>query len=82
MHTMFLSSKKSKTSDSQRLLVNLTNKTNLKGSDKYVTLSNLDICYTWNNIKRSNKYNKFKILTPAWIEEFELADRSYSVSDI
>ena len=49
---MFLSSKKSKTSDSQRLLVNLTNKTNLKGSDKYVTLSNLSIHYTWENIKK------------------------------
>ena len=82
MHTMFLSSKKIKTSDSQRLLVNLTNKINLKGNDKYVTLWNLDICYTWNNIKKSYKYNKFKISTPAWIEEFEFADRSYSVSDI
>ena len=33
-------------------------------------------------IKRSYKNNKFKISAPAWNEEFELPDESYSVSDI
>ena len=40
-----------KTSDSNRLLLNLSNKINLKRSDKYLALSNLRICYTWKNIK-------------------------------
>ena len=52
MGTIFMNPKTSKTSNSQRLLINLTNKTNLKGSDKYVTLSNLSIHYTWENIKK------------------------------
>ena len=51
-------------------------------SGKYVALSNLSIYYTWKNIKKSYKTNKFKISAPAWNEEFELADGSYSVSDI
>ena len=34
------------------------------------------------NIKKSYKNNRFKISAPAWNEEFELPDRSYSVSDI
>ena len=34
------------------------------------------------NIKKSYNSNKFKILASAWNEEFELPDRSYSVSDI
>ena len=45
-----MNSKISKTSDSHRLLLNLTEKINLKRSDKYVALSNLNIYYTWKNI--------------------------------
>ena len=38
---------------------------------------------TWKNIKKSyKKNNKFKISAPAWIEQFELPDGSYSGSDI
>ena len=33
-----------------RLLLNLTDKINLKRSDEYVPLSNLTIYYTWENI--------------------------------
>ena len=71
-----------KTSDPHRLLVNLSDKINLERSDKYVALSNLSISYTWENIKKSYKNNKFKISALTWNEEFELPDRSYSVSDI
>ena len=48
--------KKSKTSDLHRLLLNLTDEINLKRSDKYVALSNLSICCTWKNVKKSLKY--------------------------
>ena len=71
-----MNSKNSETSDPHRLLLNLTDKINLKGSDKYVALSNLSIYYTWTIIKRSNKHNKVKILDPTWNEEFELSDES------
>ena len=77
-----MNSKNSKTSNSHRLLLNLLDKINLKRSDKYVALSNLNIYYTWKNIKWSYKNNKFKISAPTWNEEFQLRDRSYSVSDI
>ena len=43
MNTMFVNSENSKTSDPQRLLLNLSDKTNLKWSDIYVALSNLSI---------------------------------------
>ena len=45
--TIFMNSGNSKTSDPQRLLPNLTDKINLKRSDKYVALSNFRIYYTW-----------------------------------
>ena len=40
MDTIFTNSENSKTSDPHRLLLNLTDKINLKRSDKYVALSN------------------------------------------
>ena len=82
MDTIFMNSENSKTSDPHRLLLNLTDKINLKRSDKYVALSNLSIYYTWKNIKNSYENNKFKISALTWNEGFELPDGSYSVSDI
>ena len=41
MDTIFMNSKNSETSDPRRLLLNLTDKKNLKRNDKHVTLSNL-----------------------------------------
>ena len=61
MNTIFVNSGNSKTPDLHRLLLNLSDKINLKRSDKYVALSNLSIYYIWKNIKRSYKNNKFKI---------------------
>ena len=48
MDTIFMDSGNSKTTDPHRLLLNLTDKVNLKRSDRYVALSNLSIYYTWN----------------------------------
>ena len=82
MNTIFMNSTNSKTSDPHTLLLNLTEKIDLKGSDKYVALSNLSIYYTWKDIKKSYKNNKFKTSIPTWNEEFELPHGSYSISDI
>ena len=69
----------SKTSYPHRLLLNFSDKINLNRSDKYVALSNFRIYYTWKNIKKSYKNNKFKISAPTWNEKFQLPDGSYSV---
>ena len=61
-----MNSENSKTYDPHRLLLHLSDKINLKRSDKYVALSNLSIYYTWKNIKKSYKNNKFKISAPTW----------------
>ena len=74
--------KNNKTSDAHRLLLNLTDKIDLRRKDKYIALSNLSIYCTWKNIKKSHKNNKVKISAPTWNEEFELPDGSYSISDI
>ena len=41
MDTLFMSAENSGTSDSHRLLLNFSDKINLKRSDKYLALSNL-----------------------------------------
>ena len=58
-----------------------TDKLNLKSPYKNMVLANLSIYYTWKNIK-SEYNNKFRISAPAWNDEFNLSDGSYSVSDI
>ena len=47
MDTIFMNSENSIASDAHRLLHNLSDKINLKRSDKYVALANLSIYYTW-----------------------------------
>ena len=82
MNTTFINSENSKTSDPYRPLLNLTGKINFKRNDKYVSLSNLSIHHTWENIKIWYKNNKFKISACTWNDKFEWSDRSYSLSDI
>ena len=77
-----MNSGNSKTSDPHRLSLNLTDKIDLRRKDKYIALSDLCIYYIWKNIKKSCKNIKFKMSVPTWNEEFELADESYSITDI
>ena len=64
------------------LTLKLTNKLDLRIGEKIISLSNLSIYYTWENIKSSYNSNKFKTSAPTWNDKFELLDGSYSVSDI
>ena len=60
----------------------LTDKLDLRRRGQNVALSNLNIYYTWKNIKSLYNNKKFKISAPTWNDKFELPDGSYSVSDI
>ena len=82
MDITFINSENSKTSDPQTLSFNLSDKINLKISDKYVVLSNLSIYYTWRNMKRSYKNNRFKISAPTRNEEFEFYLMGYILYQI
>ena len=82
MDTIFRNSENSKTSEPHILKLKLTDKLYLRIGEKVIALSNLNIYYTWKNIKSLYNNNKFKISAPTWNEEFTLPDGSYSVSDI
>ena len=78
MDTIFINSKNGIISEYHVLVLKLADRLDLRS----VALSNLSIHYTWKNIKSSYKNNKFKIYAPIWSDEFELPDRSCSISDI
>ena len=56
MNTVFMNSENSKASGHYRLLLNLTDKIDIRRKDKYIyiyiALSNLSIYYTWKKIKK------------------------------
>ena len=58
IYYIYINSNNSKASDPHKLLLNLTDKINLKRIDKYVALSHFSICYTWRN-KNSYSYMNF-----------------------
>ena len=82
MDTIFMNSANIKTFKPNVLTLKLTNKLDLRIGEKIISLSNLSIYYTWENIKSSYNSNKFKTSAPTWNDKFELLDGSYSVSDI
>ena len=77
-----MNTENSKTNESHRFGLDLTDKLNLKNPKKNMALANLSIYYTWKNIKSEYNNNKFKISAPTWNETFDLHDGSYSTLDI
>ena len=79
-----MNSENSKTSEPHVLILKFTDKLDSRRGGKIIVLSNLNICYTWKNIKSSYN-NELKISAPAWNDKFELPELpnvSYSVSHI
>ena len=82
MDTIFMNSKNRKTSKPHVLILDFTDKLDLRRDGNSIVLSSFSIYYTWKNIKSSYNNNKFKLLAPTWNKKFELPDGSYSVSNI
>ena len=84
MDTIFINSENSEAFKSHALIPKLTDKLDLRRSEKsiFFFLSDLSIYYTLKNIKSSYNNNKFKISAQTWNDKFELPNGSYSVSTI
>ena len=74
MQTILMNTKNSNTTDSHKFVFNLSQRSDLRSSDKLVALQDLPIYYMWKNIKKQYNNNKLKIIAPTWINEFELPD--------
>ena len=77
-----MNTENSKTNESNKFIDQFTDKLNLKNPNKNMALANLNIYYTWKNIKSKYNNNKFKVSAPTWNDKFNLPDGSYSISDI
>ena len=77
-----MNTENSKTSESHRFKLDLTDKLNLKNPNKNMALVNLSIYYTWKNIKSEYNNNKLKISAQTCNKTFDLPDDPYSISDI
>ena len=81
-----MNSENSETSKPHVLILNLTDKTDLRrGKKKTCFIKCYYICNLtiyWKKIKKSYNNSKFKISVPAWNDKFELPDGSYSISNI
>ena len=82
METIFMNTENSKTNEPHKFVLNLSQRLDLRSSDKHVALQKLSIYYTWKNVRKKYKNNKLKIIAPTWNDELEFPDGSYSVSDI
>ena len=66
-----MNTENNKTNESHKFVLNLSQRLDLRISDKLVALQNLSIYYTWKNIRKQYKNNKLKIIVPTWNDEFE-----------
>ena len=72
METIFMNMENSKTNESYKFVLNLSQRLDLKISSKHVALQNLSIYYTRKNIRKQYKSNKLTIIALAWNDKFEL----------
>ena len=66
METIFLKTENNKTNESQKFVLSLPQKLDLRSSVKNVALQNLSIYYTWKNIRQLYENSKLKIIAPSW----------------
>ena len=74
-----MNTENSKTNEPHKFVFNLSQKLDLRRSNKHVALQNLSIYYMWKNVRKQHKNNKLKIIAPTWNDELGLSDSSYSV---
>ena len=69
-----MNTENSKTNEGYKFLLYLSQRLDLRSSDKHFALHNLSIYYTWKNLRKLYTNNKFKIIAPKWIDELDLPD--------
>ena len=82
MKTILMNTENSKMDEPHKFVLNLSQRLDLRSSDKYVAYENLSIYSAWKNIRKQYQNNKLQIIAPTWNDEFELPDGSYSLLDI
>ena len=69
-----MNAKNSKMNEPHKFVFNLSQRLDLRSSNKHVALQNLLIYYKWKNISKQHKNKKLRIIASTWNDEFELPD--------
>ena len=77
-----MNTRNSKTNEPHKFVLNLSQRLDLRSSNKHVAIKTLSIHYKWKYLRKQYKNNKLKIKAPTWNGGFELPNGSYCVSDI
>ena len=64
METIFMNTENSKTNDSNKFILNLSQRLLLRSSDKHAAFQNVSIFQTWKNIGKQYKNNQLKKISP------------------
>ena len=64
METVFMYTGNNNTNKPHKFFVNLSQRLDLRSSNKHVALQNLFIYYVWKSIKQEYKNSKLKIIAP------------------
>ena len=64
MKMVFINTENSQTNEPHKFILNLSQRLDLRSSDKHVPLQNLSIYYTWKNMRKQYKNNNLKIIGP------------------
>ena len=75
-----MNSENSKTSKPDALI--LTDTIDLRRGETNTALANISVYYTWRNLNESYNNNKNEISGLTWNDQFELPERSCSISDL
>ena len=82
MKTIFMSTEHSETNEPYKFVLKLSQRLDLRNSNKHVAFEDLSIFHTWRSLRKQYKNNKLEIIAPTWNEVLELPHGSYSVSNI
>ena len=64
METILVNMQNSKSNEPHKYILNLSQRLDLRNSDKHVALRNLSIYYTWKSIRKQYRNKKLKIIAP------------------
>ena len=64
MKTILMNTENSKTDEPHKFVLNLSQRLDLRSSDKYVAYENLSIYSAWKNIRKQYQNNKLQIIAP------------------
>ena len=73
MEAIFMNTENSKMNEPHKFVITLSQRLDLRSSNKCVALQNLCIYQTWKNVRKQYKNNNLKVVALMWNDKFQLS---------